>query len=299
MQCRHRDKDPPANADGRDLATLDGVVRGVPGNAEPCRYLFDLRCRACRRVWERRHSPTGRIDELRRNHYVGVITHSPRRCHDGRRSALLFVYRCFVPNQQQPDDIQVVETSYSFLAGRPVPLPGVRGYVVPQSFSAWIEDTKNAVLVGLHLEVDEGRLGVAELAIKPRSPLTLAEFRKLPYGDYMETATAHVMLRSEHVPASPGTVRLSPLSSVSAARDAASRSRRTQRGPRREVTRERLARVAALYREAIEQGAPSVSAYIAEREYVANGTARALVARAREEGLLGPAKPRQRGEVSQ
>jgi hypothetical protein len=65
----------------------------------------------------------------------------------------------------------------------------------------------------------------------------------------------------------------------------ASVRRRTTRRPRRRVTDELLATVARVYRDRVDEGAPTRA--VAEEFTVSHSTAARYVAQARERGLLG------------
>lgn len=189
-----------------------------------------------------------------------------------------------MPKNKQPEELAVVATSFSFMTGRPVPLPGAAGFAVPRQFSAWLADSERGVLIGFEVEVDE-RARIVDLAVQG-SPVTPAELHDLPWGAYLDAALAKVMLRVEQIPESPGDRRITPLSDGAEIGRALSahKSYRKNRA-RRAVDATRLRRIADLYLEATKLGQPT-GEYIAEAENVSRGTARGLVAKARAEGIL-------------
>lgn len=196
---------------------------------------------------------------------------------------------------QQPLEVLVTSSSFPDVTD----LPGAVGRAVPRRFTCWVSDAERGAAVELRLEVDDS-VRVRELCLRGDQPLEPAAIGKLPFKRYVEAAIAQNVVQIDRVPGSR-SVRITALGSTD---DAMQSSRQATAGVgRRAVTPQRLARVAEIYRQALEKIAAgeeiTTSGWVADHEHVSRGTARSLVAQARRAGFLGPALPRQAGEAQE
>ena len=167
-------------------------------------------------------------------------------------------------------------------------------FVVPRRFAATA--LRDGVVVGLTIEVDKHgipRCGELELR-QPEGgePITSELLRKIPVARFMREALEAVAMELESSPAGISTASLRR-------QDAPPPKLEHVRGPRRgsPLTEDHLRRVAEVYQAAVEQGDPATQT-VANEMHAARSTAARWVAKARERGILGPAKRGQAGEAS-
>lgn len=181
--------------------------------------------------------------------------------------------------------LEVAGPGYDLFRDPAVPFPGVPGAAIPCRFTASVRDRENQCTAHFEVVVEDGRPRIHGLAlVSDGNPRTPTELRRLPIGSYLDAVVRAALMKP---PTSTfGTVTTTVVKVMDAeegfrAVEAGKASRRR----RRPVTRETLERVRDAYNDAPKR---KKTAYVADAMDCAEGYARQLVKKARDEKLLPP-----------
>ena len=182
---------------------------------------------------------------------------------------------------------------------RPLPETGLRKFVELDGFAVWEHFVAESEGVALEIRITErGEPRCVGISVRDEEGVSSQALRRVPVARFVKEAFTVAASRFESVKKGGKPIaRILSTTSKDRARFY-ERFAKDVRQPRSgsPLTDEHLGQVAELYRAAVERGDPPTQT-VAETMHVTRPTAGRWVAKARERGLLGPAKRGRGGEA--